>query len=428
MFCQRDELKKQARQLLRDNHREGYSQQLKRNYSYTCPSPEAYPFQWFWDSCFHAIALSHLDLEQAKRELLSLVSVQEESGFCPHIILWEKPEWKYTLLNVIQGKNPLRPSYTALIQPPVLAFATLKVVEKDKGDGFLKEILPKIKRYYLWLLENRDPDKDNLISIISPYESGLDYKPAYDEVLDIKEPTRLSIFVAPRMIELRNLFLGHNLKKIFFRDHFNVEDVLVNVTLAQSLWALAKLCRFNKEGKESEKFERLAQNVEAAILTKCQGEDGLFYDLYSQNEVMVKVKTFTSLLPILLKTIDKTVVDNLVRDHLLNTGEFWLPYPVPSVAKSEPTFKPGKGPLWRGPTWINTNWFLVYGLWQHGYKEIACQIVEKSCALIQKSGFREYYNPLTGRGYGAHNFGWSTLIVDMIELVEDGKIRKTGSN
>ncbi|MBI4100754.1 hypothetical protein HY439_03385 [Candidatus Microgenomates bacterium] len=58
-----------------ENWREGYSSRLKLPYAYTCPSPEKYHFQWFWDSCFHAIALSHLNLEHAKKELHTLVSV-----------------------------------------------------------------------------------------------------------------------------------------------------------------------------------------------------------------------------------------------------------------------------------------------------------------------------------------------------------------
>lgn len=418
-------MREKARQLLLANRRQGYSAPINKKYAFTCPSPQTYPLQWFWDSCFHAIALSHLDPDFAKRELLSLVSVQEKNGFCPHIILWEKPGFHYALLNILQGKNILHPTYTILIQPPVLAFATLKVVEKT-GDGeFLKEILPKIKKYYLWLFQNRDPDKDNLISIISPYESGLDYKPSYDEVLDISKQSRLSIFFAPRVVEVRNLAVHHNLDEIFTRDYFNVEDVLVNTILAQNLWALSQLCLRNKEAKESKKFEGLALAVEKAILTKCQDKDGLFYDLYSSDEKMAKVKTFTCLAPLLLKTIDEKTVADLVNNHLLNPREFWLPYPVPSVAKSEPSFNPGSGPLWRGPTWLNANWFLVYGLWEHGYYAIAREIVEKSCALVQKGGFREYYNPLTGEGYGARDFGWSTLIVDMIELVSDGKAKKT---
>ena len=36
-------------------------------------------------------------------------------------------------------------------------------------------------------------------------------------------------------------------------------------------------------------------------------------------------------------------------------------------------------------------------------------------AVIKKSGFREYYNPLTGDGLGAKDFGWSTLVMDMMK-------------
>ena len=35
--------------------------------------------------------------------------------------------------------------------------------------------------------------------------------------------------------------------------------------------------------------------------------------------------------------------------------------------------------------------------------------------LVEKSGFREQYNPYNGKPYGAKGFGWSTLIVDLIK-------------
>jgi hypothetical protein len=60
------------------------------------------------------------------------------------------------------------------------------------------------------------------------------------------------------------------------------------------------------------------------------------------------------------------------------------------------------------------NWFIVRGLQQHGYREQADAIVASSAQLVLKSGFREFYNPLTGDGYGARNFGWSTLVLDLI--------------
>jgi hypothetical protein len=33
---------------------------------------------------------------------------------------------------------------------------------------------------------------------------------------------------------------------------------------------------------------------------------------------------------------------------------------------------------------------------------------------ITAAGLREYYNPFTGRGMGAVDFGWSTLIMEMV--------------
>jgi hypothetical protein len=35
--------------------------------------------------------------------------------------------------------------------------------------------------------------------------------------------------------------------------------------------------------------------------------------------------------------------------------------------------------------------------------------------LIENSGFREYYNPHTGEGAGAPDFGWSAIALEMIE-------------
>jgi len=48
------------RQLLRHNHREGYSKLLGRHYCYIAPSPGTYPYQWFWDTCFHIVMLTRL--------------------------------------------------------------------------------------------------------------------------------------------------------------------------------------------------------------------------------------------------------------------------------------------------------------------------------------------------------------------------------
>ena len=103
----------------------------------------------------------------------------------------------------------------------------------------------------------------------------------------------------------------------------------------------------------------------------------------------------------------------LVEEHLINPKEFWTKFPIPTVAASEPKFNP-QG-YWRGPMWMNINWMLHRGLLRYGFKAVADELLQKTIAAVKKSGFREYYNPLTGEGLGARQFGWSTLVVDMIK-------------
>jgi len=78
------DLSQLIRNILVNNRRESGEHQ------YTVPSPESYPYQWLWDSCFHAVILTRFDTEDAKKELRSLVSRQFENGLIPHVIYWEK--------------------------------------------------------------------------------------------------------------------------------------------------------------------------------------------------------------------------------------------------------------------------------------------------------------------------------------------------
>jgi hypothetical protein len=55
------ELRRAALDVLMNNRRQGVDPRYHRTYNFTYPSPTKYKWQWFWDSCFHAISLSYLD-------------------------------------------------------------------------------------------------------------------------------------------------------------------------------------------------------------------------------------------------------------------------------------------------------------------------------------------------------------------------------
>jgi glycogen debranching enzyme len=91
------------------------------------------------------------------------------------------------------------------------------------------------------------------------------------------------------------------------------------------------------------------------------------------------------------------------------------------VAAADPTFSTrdrnliGQRLYWRGPTWVNSAWLVRLGLVRLGYDEAAETLATRLASTIAARGLREYYNPYTGAGMGAVDFGWSSLILELIE-------------
>ena len=408
---QRPELELAAQDILLGNLRRGTAEWNGQEYSFVVPSLTGYPFQWFWDSCFHAIALIYIDLNQAKAELDTLMSAALTNGFIPHIIFWESEKRDYFLSrNLVATINP---NFSSTIQPPILAYAVERVYHATGDEAFLQRSLPVLVKYYRWLKDNRDPDGDGLLAIIQPEEAGTDCSPKYDEILGLTDLSNKGFIEALNKIYSSYELIRSDETGMLNADVFHVEDVLVNSIYALGLQSLARLLGNSIESLE---FRDDASKTMESLVNKCWDVDTeAFLDLNGLQEIPNRTVTISSLMPIILPDLSPDIVKRLVEKWIISEDHFWLPYPLPSVPASNSKFIPGDphGFIWRGPSWINTNWFITKGLKLHGYQELADDISAKSLACIQKSGFREYYNPYTGEGLGAKNFGWSTLILDM---------------
>ena len=407
----RQELEAKARQILLTNLKQGVADWNGKEYSFVCPSLTGYPFQWFWDSCFHAIALIHLDLEQAKKELTTLMSGALPNGFMPHMIFWEMEKQPDFLSRNIVGMTT--PNTSATMQPPIIAYAVERVYQATGDEAFKDAALPVLTGFYRWLREMRDPDNDGLIAVIQPEEAGTDCSPKYDEVLGLEELSNQGFITALRKVYAAYEPLRGDDHRILAADLFHVEDVLVNSIYVMGLRSLARLLG---DAPEAAEFNREADKTRDALLAKCWDEEvDAFFDLSGVAEKPLKEVTISSLMPLVMEDLPRPIVERLVNTWVTDPKHFWTPYPLPSVPASDPKFMPGnpRGFIWRGPSWINTNWFLSHALRRHGYADLADTIVAKSQECIEKSGFREYYEPFTAVGLGARDFGWSTLILDM---------------
>lgn len=411
-----------ARRVLEGNRQRGVSAWDGRRYDFVCPSPTTYPFQWFWDSAFHAIALLHVDPELAKQEIRCLMQGARPDGFIPHMVLWEKSAHESAIRDY--SITLADPFYTATIQPPVVARAVLRIYEVTGDAEFVREVLPPIRRFFRWLKAYRDPDDDSLIAIIQPDESGLDASPKYDRLMQIASgaPEETLQQLRQGMRRLFETYAPHRADpaRIAALDTFTWEDVMVNAIYADGLRCLAKLTDLPRE---SDEFNARADRARSALEVKCWDETaGAFWDLAGWNEEPARTLTFSSLFPLILDDLDPRKAKRLIDEHLLNEREFWLPYPIPSVAASEPSFDPHwrTNTTWRGPTWVNVNWYIYHGLRAHGRADVASELAERTFAMVAKSGVREFYDPLTGEGQGARDFGWTTLVLDLIATERGG--------
>jgi hypothetical protein len=375
--------------VLRQNWREGQRASDGVPFHYTCPSPGHYPWQWYWDSCFSAIAWRHVEPQRSAEELGSLLAAQREDGFIGHTIFWNErlTAPRRYMYNVTSADAPM----TASIQPPLLAWAWRIAV----GDPAAE---PGIVRQHEWLAAHRDLDGDGLLWIVQPDESGLDASTQFDAIWGHRAHG-LAGFV---LLVHRNRRLGYDLRRI----HADGGPVCCEVT-TNVLYNLSRLAL----GQPS--------LTDALIERTWDERRGLFLPQARPRPSRPTPATIAALTPLALPDLPDEIGHRLIREHLLDPDRFWTPCPPPSVSVADPTFSArDTGGLrqrryWRGPTWVNTAWLCWLGLVRLGYREQAADLADRVATAVARVGLREYYDPHTGAGMGAQDFAWSSLVLEM---------------
>lgn len=388
------------------------NQRATGKHKYTIPSKDTYPYQWLWDSCFASIVSSYFDVPHAKNELRALVSKQFENGMIPHIIYWQKST-DLPQLNMQWGKRHT----SSITQPPLLAEAIQKVYETDHDIDFVRELLPHIHHFHQFFYRQRDPRKSGVIGIINPDESGEDTSPRFDEPLSLPEMQTFEENYGSRMDLIKDWREARFVvKKRMDLKHW-VRDVAFNIIFLRSLEITAYLAMNAGENAIAEWSHNSANTTKKGILAHLKDDSGLFLSSmdYGDMERKIDIKTWNLFMPLYGNLVSHNEAADLVA-LLHDPDMFATPYGIPTVSVNEPSFNltsTWPWPNWRGPIWLGANWFIVKGLRNYGYNQEADAIKEQSIALIDKSGFREFYNPFSGEGYGAKGFIWGGLVLDM---------------
>ena len=397
-----------ARRLLEHNWREGQTAG-GLVFGYTCPDALKYPDQFFWDSCFHSLAWSRLDPRRAMRELRSLGATQQPSGMIGHTTFWQRPArpsraFTYNLLS-------RRAFQTATIQPPLLGWVWAEVAERSGDASFADEGRTIVQRFHEFLDRER-ADADGLLGILQPDETGLDATPTYDQPLGRRSHPKVG-FLALQAFNRRR---GFNYRRVVADGGFHATDVLVNTAWILGWEGLARLSQTGAAAR--------AEALTSALVRRLYDRHAGIFFAEGPMGKLLPVSTWASLAPLALDGLPSEIGYRIVNEHLLNPRSFWLDYPVPSTAASEPSFVPGSDRYlwieryWRGPTWLFSTWFILRGLLRLGFEAEGAHLADRTIALIRQSGFREYFNPITGEGMGARNFAVSTIAIECAAIAE----------
>jgi len=431
-----DQLFERAKKVLADNDRGAW----------TVPSGTLYPHQWLWDSCFIAIGLRHINVARAQTELESLLRGQWTNGMLPHIIFSKRQDFDLDELlwdSSISSESPSM-NTTGITQPPMLAEAVLAVGQKlslPVRRTWFRQMLPGIIKFHEWLYRERDPNNEGLVTLVHPYESGLDNSPPWIEELKargiplwvrmvnglrlgfivnlLRRDTRnadadqrmntaeaLSFFSALRLLRRQS----YDSAKILKKPYLAVQDLVFNCVLIRSNTCLAEIAKTAGVTLP----DGLVKNMERSelALEKLWDEaTGQYYCRSFSRGKLIRESSIAALLPLYTGVVSRERAQQLV-EMMKKRSLFKVNWPLPSVPTSSIYFNPAK--YWQGPTWVNTNWFVIRGLERSGFKEEADTLRQKTLEMVAKSGCREYFNPLTGEGLGAENFSWTAaLVIDL---------------
>lgn len=405
----------QARAILARNDRGGY----------TVPTDRLYPFQWNWDSAFVAMGFATYDVDRALRELERLAEGQWDDGLIPQIV-FHAPADTYFPGPDVWGTRHRIPT-SGITQPPVFGLALRFIADRagPEHEARLRALFGAAERYHAWFAAARDPDGTGLVSTLHNWETGRDNSPEWDEPFGrVPETTvtpirrrdtgHVDASMRPtdadyrRYIHLVDAYRGVEWTPdaMLRVAPFRVADVGTNAILLAAEEALLALApRFGGEGAGARieaRMGRLRQGLGG--LWDAQAGWFLSRDLLAGAPIRVRVSA--GLLPLLTDAPDGAQVAAMLerlRAHLAGVR-----VGVASTLPGEPGFEPRR--YWRGPVWMVVNYLIARGLDRHGADPEAALLREMTLATIQREGFGEYFDPLSGEPLGGGDFSWTAAI------------------
>lgn len=330
-------------------------------YEAMMPSKVNYVGMWLWDSAIHALAYRHVDPELARNQIRVMLDSQLPDGMLPDAIYDEGV--------ISEISHPIKAEVT---KPPILAWVAIKLHETAPDIDFLEEIYLPLVRWNAWWFSMNDDDVDGLAQYNHPYSSGLDDNPLWEYGMPVESPD-------------------------------------LNTYLCVQMGSLAIIAEILGMDAEAAMWRRRSSAIVRRMIEDFWDEErGIFQALH--NNQPIDVLTPFNLYPLWTGQLPDDIRRRLI-EHLTSPDEFWGEYKLPSVAYNDSHHD--SETMWRGPVWVNINYFFIEALRQVGDDELADELTKATLELISTHpGIFEYYNSHTGipPEKAAEAFGWTAAV------------------
>lgn len=322
---------------------------------------------WAWDTWKQAVATVRFEPELAKNQIRSMFDYQDEYGMIADCIYSDKQE------------NNYRDS-----KPPLAAWSVMEVFEQTRDTAFVREMYPKLLKYYRWWYQYRDHDGNGICEFGSTdgteeaakWESGMDNAVRFDEA---------------KMVKNREGAWS-----------FNQESVDLNAYLCYEYELLQKMADLCGE-KFGEKDRR--EQVRGYFF---DAKTGYFFDRVLNGD-FVRIEGPEGWTPLWAGLASPEQAEKVMK-IIADTNKFSTYIPFPTLAADHPKFLPGG--YWRGPIWLDQVYFGISGIRKYGYKAEADtytdQVFTRLKGISGDAPIHENYDTHDGSVLKAPHFSWSS--------------------
>jgi len=363
-------------------------------YPYLIPAGY-YSQMWDWDGFFIGAHWANQDAADAKylRDwVLSFATSADADGY---------------VAGCITPKGP-RPLFGKFAMKPFLAQGALLAGQRLGDYAWVRPIWPDLKRVIAYREQTQFDAHWGLWFWDNAMQSGADNNAA----LTNDDKDRSAILAVDASV-------------------FAMREYEAMAALAGQLGDNADACAYRLRAEETR----------GAILTTLWSpKDAMFFNRRRDNGKWVRVVAWSNFLPLVDGLLSPADARRMIRNHLLNPAEMRSPYGFRSLSKNDPAYNNEAiiNPYsnWRGPIWINANYFDWLALRRYGFRAESRWLANSLATMLRRDiakwgSMHEDYDAETGEGLAptvaqspdgkfAGFVGWNLLALDMLQCEKTG--------